>query len=160
MADQIRNQEENIRSRVVFRPMEGDDIAHVLRLERETFSDAWSEQDFWDTLNYAYMYPAVAVLDGEIIGYVIYSVIFEEMNIDNLCVKETVRKLHIGKALVEDALNAGKEKGAERCGLEVRAGNLPAIALYEKEGFIFDRVRKEYYRNPLEDAKLYHKDLK
>ena len=38
--------------------------------------------------------------------------------------------------------------------LEVRAGNAPAIALYEKHGFYEVGRRKGYYDDPKEDAIL------
>ena len=36
--------------------------------------------------------------------------------------------------------------------LEVRAGNAPAVALYEKHGFAPVGLRKNYYERPREDA--------
>jgi ribosomal-protein-alanine N-acetyltransferase len=36
--------------------------------------------------------------------------------------------------------------------LEVRAGNAPAIALYEKHGFQRVGLRRNYYERPKEDA--------
>jgi ribosomal-protein-alanine N-acetyltransferase len=38
--------------------------------------------------------------------------------------------------------------------LEVREGNLAAIKLYEKAGFVSTGKRKAYYRDPDEDARL------
>ena len=38
--------------------------------------------------------------------------------------------------------------------LEVRASNAPAIALYERFGFAVDGIRKNYYKNPTENAVL------
>ena len=43
-------------------------------------------------------------------------------------------------------------KGAQKVLLEVREGNLSAIALYEKLGFKKIGVRRGYYENPREDA--------
>ena len=42
--------------------------------------------------------------------------------------------------------------------LEVRVSNAGAKALYEREGWTFQGIRKAYYRNG-EDAALYKKDL-
>ena len=45
----------------------------------------------------------------------------------------------------------------ERCRcltLEVRESNAPAIALYEKCGFVFCGIRKDYYTDPKENALL------
>ena len=42
--------------------------------------------------------------------------------------------------------------------LEVRVSNDPAIALYEKLGFQQVGRRKNYYRNPKEDALILRKE--
>ena len=42
--------------------------------------------------------------------------------------------------------------------LEVRASNVPAISLYEKLGFAEVGRRKNYYRNPREDALIMRKE--
>ena len=52
----------------------------------------------------------------------------------------------------------GKRRGRERklsfLTLEVRASNDPAIALYEKHGFVEVGRRRGYYEKPKEDAIL------
>ena len=45
--------------------------------------------------------------------------------------------------------------GAKAATLEVRAGNLPAVRLYEAHGFVLEGYRKNYYRDPKEDAAIY-----
>jgi ribosomal-protein-alanine N-acetyltransferase len=50
--------------------------------------------------------------------------------------------------LLEESL----EKGMQAFTLEVRAGNRPAIALYEKFGFQTEGVREGFYEEPVEDA--------
>ena len=47
-----------------------------------------------------------------------------------------------------------KERGCVAYTLEVRAGNVPAISLYEKHGFKQDGIRKGYYQDNNEDAIL------
>ena len=43
--------------------------------------------------------------------------------------------------------------------LEVRASNTPAISCYEKNAWETIGTRKNYYKNPTEDAVLMHKQL-
>ena len=52
-----------------------------------------------------------------------------------------------------------KQKGSSSLTLEVRSSNLGAIALYEKLGFTQVGLRKNYYRNPKEDALILRKIL-
>ncbi len=46
-----------------------------------------------------------------------------------------------------------QDRGLESAWLEVRAGNVPAIGLYEQFGFIVNGQRKRYYKDG-EDALL------
>jgi ribosomal-protein-alanine N-acetyltransferase len=54
--------------------------------------------------------------------------------------------------MLASVLRECRRRGVERVLLEVRAGNAPAIALYEK--FLFEKIslRKGYYRDPVEDG--------
>ena len=51
-----------------------------------------------------------------------------------------------------------KKRGSHALMLEVRVSNAGAIALYEKLGFYQVGCRKNYYRNPKEDALILRKE--
>ena len=57
-----------------------------------------------------------------------------------------------------DGLRVCYEGGARVSFLEVRAGNAPAIHLYEKAGYHTEGVRKKYYQDNHEDALLMNLD--
>ena len=42
--------------------------------------------------------------------------------------------------------------GVENFTLEVRESNLPAVRLYESLGFTVEGIRKNFYRDPAENA--------
>lgn len=52
-----------------------------------------------------------------------------------------------------------EKSGIKKIMLEVRESNLPAIKLYEKYNMKKDGVRKNYYREPLENAILMSADI-
>ena len=70
------------------------------------------------------------------------------------------RRRGIGAALLAAAAAWGREAGAERLLLEVRASNLDALRLYLRHGFVQDGIRAAYYRNPEEDAVLLSRPLR
>ena len=51
-----------------------------------------------------------------------------------------------------------KERGSHILRLEVRESNTPAIALYNSMGFTQLGIRKNYYRNPKENALILGKE--
>lgn len=76
----------------------------------------------------------------------------DEFEIDNVAVAPDWRRFGIGSILLEAALQAASQKGALQAFLEVRASNCAACSLYEKIGFTVAGRRKNYYRDPIEDA--------
>jgi ribosomal-protein-alanine N-acetyltransferase len=54
--------------------------------------------------------------------------------------------------LLKSGARAAKTRGATRAVLEVREGNEAARRLYLKLGFVVLGRRRDYYREPLEDA--------
>jgi ribosomal-protein-alanine N-acetyltransferase len=78
--------------------------------------------------------------------------IFDELHINNLAVLPEWRRRGVASALLRHVLAEGAAGGATRATLEVRASNVPAIALYEGFGFVTRGRRPRYYTNPAEDA--------
>ena len=64
------------------------------------------------------------------------------------------RRRGIAAVLLEGFMAEARARGAEQMLLEVRESNIPAIRLYERYGFTAYNKRKNYYRNPAEDAVL------
>ena len=95
----------------------------------------------------------------ELVGYVCFWVVFEELRMMNLAVAPHVRHRGIGRWLLQQAITMGLEQGARRALLEVRASNSPALALYERTGFSRSGMRTKYYTNPVEDAVLMELEL-
>ena len=89
---------------------------------------------------------------GFAVGMVLRSGEWCEGEIENVVVLPDERRQGIGKALCGAATAWCFAEGASLVRLEVRAGNAGAIALYEQMGFAATGVRKEYYRDPVEDA--------
>lgn len=100
-----------------------------------------------------------AEVPRELVGYVCFWVVFEELRMMNLAVAPHVRHRGIGRRLLEQAVTMGVEQGARRALLEVRASNRPALALYEQVGFTRSGARTKYYTNPVEDAVLMELEL-
>lgn len=63
--------------------------------------------------------------------------------IDDLCVDERVRGLHIGKRLYEYVLAFAKEQGFYNVTLNVWADNVKAVGFYEKLGLRVQKIGME-----------------
>ena len=136
-------------------PMTPDHLFQVAALEQVCFpADPWSPETFLAALDS----PSTAILlaqgeDGSILGYAVLSVVLDEGNLDNIAVAPEARRRGVADALLGALTGFGREHLAALM-LEVRASNAPAIALYEKHGFVAVGRRKNYYSAPREDAVL------
>lgn len=134
------------------REMTLDDLDQVMVIEKENFSVPWTEEGFFTYLLRMDALFLAAEENGEILGYCGVIMAADEGDITNVSVRKNRQGQGIGKALVEELIRRTQEIGICALFLEVRAGNRPAISLYQKMGFESMGVRKGYYTNPTEDA--------
>jgi ribosomal-protein-alanine N-acetyltransferase len=87
-------------------------------------------------------------------GFVIARCGIDDWEIENIVVAQERRRHGVGGALVQEMLQKALQAGATAVSLEVRESNRPARVLYEKLGFSEAGRRRDYYRNPSEDALL------
>lgn len=131
-------------------------IPQIAKLEKECFSQPWSENALSDELKNENSHFLVAVCD-EAAGYIGVQEICGEAYITNVAVFEKYRKLGIGRALIRAACDGAQSRSCEFITLEVRESNAPAIALYESEGFEKAGIRKNFYSSPIENGVIYTK---
>ena len=137
---------------LLIRPMEELDLPQAAAIEKEAITPPWSEQAFRESLGLEHTILLGAIQDGQVGGYCVCYQSFEEGEITNVAVKKELRGQGIAGKLLEKLCSYGKERGLERYILEVRAGNEPAIHLYERSGFTRVGIRKGFYEQPMEDA--------
>ena len=97
--------------------------------------------------------------EAELAGYVWAQTVLDEGYIGNVAVRPASRRRSGGDLLLEALDSLAKEKHLAFLTLEVRAGNAPAIALYEKHGYRRTGLRPGYYSAPREDALLMTKEF-
>ena len=130
-------------------------VCAVAELEKQNFSEPWSENSVRGELTNALALWLVA-LDGDVVvGYVGSQTVLGEADMMNIAVAQSHRRQGIAKALVEELI---ARLDANMLTLEVRASNGGAIALYNSLGFRQVGLRKNYYRKPKEDALILRKE--
>ena len=138
--------------------MTADHVAQVAALEAICFHDPWSENSVGSELTNPLSLWLVALDGDRVAGYVGSQSVMGESDMMNVAVHPDYRRQGIAEKLCLALVDALKEKGNHCLTLEVRASNEPAKALYEKLGFIQVGLRKNYYRNPKEDACILRKE--
>ena len=135
-----------------FEPLREDRIPAILEIERQVNTAPWSDKSFQNELDHPHGMFLVALVEGRVVGYGGAWLVIDEAHITTVAVDPSFKRQGIGQRLVVELLVRSKEKGMACSTLEVRAGNKPAILLYEKLGFVVAASRKSYYPDNKEDA--------
>lgn len=133
-------------------------VSQVAALEKLCFSDPWSENSVASELDNPLSLWLIAEEEGTVLGYVGSQTVLDETDMMNIAVHPDCRRRGIAAALITELVSCLKEGGSRILRLEVRQSNAPAIALYESLGFLQLGLRKNYYRNPKEDALILGKE--
>jgi ribosomal-protein-alanine N-acetyltransferase len=138
---------------VVERTLSDADLDEIVAIEAATFSNPWTRPMYVRELqnpDVSFLY--VLRIDQRIAGFCSFWLVLDEIHINNLAIRHEYQGQGLGTVLLQEVLQAGATRGAERATLEVRRSNAPARRLYERLGFEVAATRPNYYVSPAEDA--------
>ncbi len=144
---------------VIIKPATSEDMDAVAELEKETFSDPYSLKMLNDTMCTCSDTIYVARTSDKVAGYIIFQKAGDEGELLRVAVSSEMKRKGIGVKLVDAMLNYFFESGVTDVFLEVRETNEAAIRLYENKNFQVLATRKNYYRNPVENAIIMKRGL-
>lgn len=137
---------------MIIRKIQEKDLNQVVEIEKQIFSQPWSEKSFSDSIKDDNNVYICAEIEGKIAGYCGIWNVAGEGQINNVAVHPSYRNQGIARQMLQYAMDICKDLGTISYTLEVRKSNEYAIKLYEKLGFINCGVRKNFYDYPKEDA--------
>ncbi|HET6410695.1 MAG TPA: ribosomal protein S18-alanine N-acetyltransferase [Anaeromyxobacter sp.] len=146
-----------------FRRMRPDDLQRVVEIEKDGFRHPWSRELLERELSHAWSTVLLAVEDrpsGEaVVGFIVYWLVHDEVHVLNIATAREERRRGIGRALMDEAAQAGRRRGASLSTLEVRRSNQAALELYRALGYRQAGIRPNYYAEEGEDAIVMVLDL-
>ena len=133
---------------VTLHPGTAADLPEVMTTMVEAFDrrfgEAWTEGQCSGILLLAGVWLTLARVGGVAAGFALNRIGLDEAELLLLAVRPAYRRAGVGSALLTDSVTASVRYGAVRIHLEMRDGN-PAIALYNRAGFIQSGLRRHYY---------------
>jgi ribosomal-protein-alanine N-acetyltransferase len=138
------------------RPATTEDLARVLQIEKQVHVAPWVEDHFCAELTKPYSHFLLLTddeTDADIIGYIVFWMMFDECQILNVVVDLPHRGQGFAKQMIRKAALIAAKNDISKIVLDVRKSNTPAIQLYQSLNFAITNVRKSFYGNG-EDA--YH----
>ena len=133
-------------------------VPQIAELEKCCFNDPWSESSIASELNNRLSCWLVALDGNVVIGYVGSQTVLGETDMMNIAVHPAYRKQGVAKSLIQNLIDTISQQGSHSLMLEVRQSNEPAKNLYLSLGFETVGIRKNYYRNPRENALILRKE--
>lgn len=143
---------------MIITKMNKDHVLQIAELEKICFSDPWSVNSIASELDNRLSLWLVALEDDKVIGYVGSQTVLGETDMMNIATHPDYRKQGIATALITGLMEALEASGSHSLMLEVRASNEPAVSVYRNLGFEEVGRRKNYYRNPKEDALIMRRE--
>ena len=147
------------KAEIICRTLRTEDAAAVAELERQIFTDAWSEKGVLDTIRLGNTICVAAEKAGRIVGYLLAYDTAGEAEIARIAVDKDVRRLGVGSRLMLELENICEERNIKKLLLDVRESNAEARSFYEEDGFTEDGIRQKFYSDPEEDAVLMSREL-
>jgi len=145
---------------MVIEPATRDDLDAIDAIERHSFPIPWPRATFEAELARDVARLVVARdARGQVIAFCNHWIVAGEVHILAIATHPDHRRAGVGGRLLAHALDEGVAAGCTVATLEVRRGNRPAIALYERAGFQTVHVRARYYQDNHEDALVMTCDL-
>jgi len=133
------------------------DLAGVLALERDVAeAPHWAEGVYREIVSGSGIPRClfVAEAEGLLLGFAVGVVTGDSAELESVAVRGDARRRGVGRALCDAVAEWCRSQGATALELEVRAASAGAMALYEGLGFVSVGRRREYYREPVDDAVL------
>lgn len=132
--------------------LQPDDLPGVWAIE-QTLVGPWTLAQLQEELALAHGWHLVAK-DGAgiVVAYLFGSRVLDEAEIRKIAVAADHRRQGIADLLLRGAWQHLAQFAVSSCFLELRATNLAALSLYQKNGFQIIGRRRNYYTLPTEDA--------
>lgn len=138
------------------RQFEPSDLEQVLHINRMCLPENYTSFFFLDLHKRFPETFLVAEDNGTVIGYIMCRIetglpnfkiigITKKGHVISIAVLPQHQRQGVGRALVQEAMEAMLHYNAKECFLEVRASNTSAVNLYKKMGFDIIRTMHGYY---------------
>lgn len=128
------------------------DYPEVLAIERESFTNPWTEDDLLRALRNRNCIGMICENGEPIIGYMIYELHKNKLRILNFAVHPQWRRSGIGKVMIQRLIDKLSSHRRTRIEIYLRETNLPAQLFFKRHRFEALRVERGWFADTDEDA--------
>jgi len=130
------------------------DVPETMAINSLSFDNPWQDEaELVDNyLKRRNTIGMVAELDGRIVGYCVYSLYKQHIQIESMAVHPAYRELGLGRVLVERLFGKLSRQRRDRVCVDVRESDLPAQTFFRHLDFLAYNIRHGHFRDTGEDA--------
>ena len=130
------------------------DMPEVLKIENASFEFNWTEEDFLACLRQRNCIGMVAEAEDRVVGFMIYELHKNKLNVLNFAVAPHCRRQGIGTQMIGKLAAKLTTHRRSKVTLAVRESNLTAQLFFRHQEFKAVKVLKNFYEDSGEDAFL------
>jgi ribosomal-protein-alanine N-acetyltransferase len=123
------------------------DVAAIATLHADSFRRGWSDGEIEGMLLDRSVVAHRALIGSNFAGFVISRIALDEAEILSVAVTAAYRGRAVARTLLRHHLGRLAALGVRTVFLEVDEGNVPALSLYRRAGFVEVGRRERYYLN-------------
>ena len=138
---------------MIIRKYQESDIKGIIRLGKNLHDDYKFNLDVFSSC-------MVCEQNGEIVGFITYSIIYDRAEIVDAYVDARYRRKKYGSRLLGKIIDECKKHNCNNITLEVNQLNQPALNFYYKYGFKIVSNKARYYNNGRDDAYVMELEMK
>ena len=128
------------------------DLDFVLAIEKDSFSEPWTRDEFVDALRQRGCIGMVCEVGDEVAVYMLYELHKNRLRVINFAIAPKYRRNGYGKAMVDKLVAKMNYQLRSRITLEIRETNLPAQLFWKSQGFRAVTILRDWYEDTTESA--------
>lgn len=97
--------------------------------------------------------------EEDLIGYIIFHITDDFTDIYKIFIRDNDKRKGYATDLLNKVIELAKRYNSKKIMIEVRSKNVSAINFYKNNGFEQISIRKDYYKNPTDDALIFERSL-
>lgn len=131
------------------------DLPEILQIEKNTSSHPWREEEFLAHLIQRNVIGMVAEYRDRVVGFVIYELHKNKLEILSFAVHPSYQKRKVGTAMMRRLRDKLNVPGRSLLVIRVRETSLPLCLFLKKQGFEALKVLRKWWEDSGEDAYLF-----
>jgi ribosomal-protein-alanine N-acetyltransferase len=121
------------------------DLSSVVAIEKDVFDYPWSEQEFLIAQRQRNCIGMVAERKKEVVGYMVYELHRDRIELLNFAVRARSQRLGVGSAMVEKLKSKLAYERRNKISLEIRERNLDGQLFFRQAGFKCTSILHGWY---------------